>query len=389
MARAESSPLARLRAALRSRSVGAGLEQARALARRLPSLLARAQPSAMALGRELTVRGAPTRLVYSWLAGAWVTQSMAVVAKLDIADRLKAGPKTCDELAAETGTHAPSLYRVMRALASLGLFSEDEQGRFTTTRLGRTLEHDAPDSIHPMLLMVGSAWHWQSWGNLMHTVRTGEPAFNHVYGAEAYDYLARHPADGAVFDAHIEAYGRQAAQAAASYDFTGLRTVVDVGGGYGTILSAVLRANPDLRGILFDQPAVIDGARPRIAAAGLAERCDLVAGSFFDGVPDGGDLYLLSSIVHNWDDTRAIEILRNCRRAMNDAGRLLLVELVVPPGNTPADGKLLDLQMMVIFPGGKERTPDEYRALLEGAGFRLTRIVPTPQQMSLIEAVRA
>lgn len=379
--------MAWLRAALQTRQASAGL--GRALARRLPALLARAQPAAMALGRELTVRGAPSRLVYGWLAGAWVTQSMAVVARLDVADRLKAGPKTCDALAAETGAHGPSLYRVMRALASLGLFSEDEHGRFATTRLGRTLERDAPDSIHPMLLMVGSEWHWQSWGKLLHTVQTGEPAFSHVHGAEAYEYFAQHPADGAVFDAHIEAYGRQAAQAAASYDFDGMDAVVDVGGGYGAVLTAVLRQNPELRGVLFDQPAVIEGARPRIAASGLAERCELVAGSFFDSVPEGGDVYLLASIVHNWDDARAVEILKTCRRAMKRSARLLLVELVMLPGNTPGDGKMLDLQMMVLFPGGKERTPEEYRALLEAAGFRLTRIIPTPRQMSLVEAVCA
>ena len=259
----------------------------------------------------------------------------------------------------------------MRALASLGLFSEDVQGRFSTTRLGRSLERDAPDSIHPLALMVGSAWHWQSWGNLLHTVRTGEPAFSQVYGAEAYEYFAEHPADGAIFDAHIEAYGRQAAQAALGYDFTGIGTVVDVGGGYGAVLTAILRANPGLRSVLFDQPAVIEGARARIEEPAIADRCELVAGSFFEGVPEGGDLYLLASIVHNWDDARAVEILRSCRRAMPSTARLLLVELVIPPGNAPADGKFLDLQMMVIFPGGKERTSEEYRALLEAAGFRL------------------
>ncbi len=205
--------------------------------------------------------------------------------------------------------------------------------------------------------------------------------------AEAYEYFAQHPADGAVFDAHIEAYGRQGAQAAASYDFTGLYTVVDVGGGYGAVLTAVLRANPDLRGVLFDQPAVIEGARPRIAASGVAERCELVAGSFFESVPEGGAVYLLASIVHNWDDARAIAILRSCRRAMNDSSRLLLVELVIPPGNTPGDGKFLDLQMMVVFPGGRERTAAEYRRLLEAAGFRVTRIIPTRHRMSLVEAV--
>ncbi|HZO31347.1 MAG TPA: methyltransferase [Chloroflexota bacterium] len=384
MPRQGSSPLAWLRAALRTTRAGSG--SAHDLARRLSPLLASAWPSALALGRQITVRTAPPRLVYGWLAGAWVAQSMAVVARLEIADRLKAGPRSCDELAAETGTHAPSLYRVMRALASIGLFSEDEQGRFTTTRLGRTLERDAPDSIHPLALMVGSDWHWQSWGRLLDTVQTGEPAFVSQYGTEAYAYFAQHPADGAVFDAHIEAYSRQAARSVTSYDFGRLQTVVDVGGGYGAVLAAILRSNPKLRGVLFDQPAVIDGARSRVADAGLAGRCELVSGSFFDGVPEGGDVYVLSSILHNWDDARAVEILRACRRAMRPSARLLIVELVIPPGNTPADGKLLDLQMMVLFAGGRERTPDEYRALLAAGGFRVTRVIPTPSQMSLIEA---
>jgi hypothetical protein len=387
MAHVGTSPAASLRAALRRYQTGSGL--GRTVSSRLSPLLAHAQATALALGRQVTVHAAPSRLVYGWLAGAWVAQSMAVVARLDVADRLKAGPKTSTELASETGAHAPSLYRVMRALSSLGLFSEDERGRFSTTRLGRVLERDAPDSIHPMALMVGAEWHWESWGRLLHTVQTGETAFGHVYGSEAYEYFARHPTDGAVFNAHIEAYARQAARAAAAYDFGGARTVVDVGGGYGTVLTAVLRANPELRGVLFDQPEVIEAASPRIAESGLAGRCELVAGSFFDAVPEGGDVYLLSSIVHNWDDDRAIEIMRRCRRAMNGAGRLLLVELVLPLGNRPADGKLLDLQMMVLFPGGRERTPNEYRALLAAAGFRLTRIIPTPQQMSLIEAACA
>lgn len=385
MARTESPPPIWLQAARRVRRLGLSLSQA--AARRLAHLLVRAQPSALALGRDLTVRGAPPRIVYSWLAGAWVSQSMAVVANLGIADRLKFGPKTCAELAADTGTHAPSLYRVMRALASIGLFSEDVDGRFTTTRLGRYLERDAPDSIHSLAVMVGSEWHWRAWGALAHTVRTGEPAFGLVTASEAYEYFAQHPEDGAIFSAHIEAYARQAVLAVLTYDFTGQRTVVDVGGGYGAVISAILSAHPELRGILLDLPAVMDGARPRLAASGLAARCEFVSGSFFEAVPVGGDIYLLSSIVHNWDDDRALAILRNCHRAMAGSGRLLLVELIVPPGNTPADGKLLDLQMMVIFPGGKERTAEEYRTLLESAGFQLTRIIPTMHQMSLIEAV--
>lgn len=348
------------------------------------------QRAVLALGRELTARGAPLELAYAWLVGAWVAQSMAVAARLEIADRLKAGPKTCEELAAETGAHGPSLYRLMRALAGIGLFSEDAERRFRTTRFGRCLESDAPDTIHPLALMIGSSWHWQSWGSLYDTVRTGEAAFGRVMGAEAYAYFEQHPADGELFSAHIHAYARRAALAAATYDFAAVGaagcTIVDVGGGYGTVIVEVLRAHPRTRAVLFDLPDAVEGARAHLRAAGLAERCALVAGSFFDGVPTGGDVYLLASIIHNWDDERAIAILARCRAAMADAARLLLVELVIPPGNAPADGKLLDLQMMVLFAGGRERTPREYQSLLEAAGFRLTRVVPTPYQMNVIEA---
>lgn len=360
-----------------------------ALAHRCRPLLAGIEPSSLTLGRWLIARGAPSTLICTWLTGPWVAQSIAVAARLEIADRLRDGPKSCTELAAEIGAHAPSLYRLMRALASLGLFDEDRQGRFVATRLGRSLERGAPDSIHSLAEMVGSDWHWQSWGALLHTVRTGQPAFDHVMGAEAYTYFARHPDDGVGFSAHVDAYARRAARAILAYDFTGVRTVVDVGGGYGAVITSILQANPSLCAVVFDLDAVVVGARPRIAALGLADRCALVAGSFFEAVPDGGDLYLLSSILHNWDDERAGAILRTCRRAMGAGSRMLIVEQAIAPGNTPGHAKFLDLQMMVICSGGKERTTDEYRTLLSGAGLRLTRRLPTTQQFSLIEAVCA
>ncbi|MGE3912921.1 MAG: methyltransferase [Chloroflexota bacterium] len=376
---------ARIGAALQALTPKSSLRQS--LARRWPALFARTESAALSVGRDLTARSGSARLAQSWLAGAWVTQAISVAARLDLADRLASGPKTSEQLAAEVGAHAPSLYRLLRMLASLGLFAEDETGRFTTTRFGRCLERDGPDSVHAIALMVGSRWHWEAWGQLSHTIMTGESAFQHALGAEPYIYFQQHPEDGRVFSTHMEAYARQAAVAAASYDFANAQTVVDVGGGYGAVISAVLKANPTLRGILTDLPDVVEGARPLLAAAGLDERCETVPGSFFEDVPSGGDVYLLSSILHNWSDEEAVSILKTCRRAMTGASRLVVVELMVPPGNAPGDAKLLDMQMMVLFQGGRERTTDEYRALLQAGGFRLTRTLQTPNQMYLIEAV--
>lgn len=383
-----SSPLARLGAVLgdpRTRE-----QLGRAITRQLALLAGRAKPSALALGRELTIRTSPPPpFLFGLLAGAWATQSVSVVARLGIADLLKSGPMTCEELAAATGSHGPSLYRVMRALASLGLFDEDAHGRFSSTRLGLCLESDAPGSMHAMAVMMGEAWHWQVQGGLLHTVRTGEPAFGHDMGQGPYEYFAAHPDVGARFSRHIEEYSRFAASAAALYALAGARTIVDVGGGYGAVCAAILSANPSLRAVLFDRPDVVKGARAHVESAGLADRCELVAGDFFKTVPAGGDVYVLASILHNWDDRRAGLILERCRDAMRPGSKLLLIELVVPPGNMPAEGKFIDLEMLVVFPGGRERTVGEYQVLLEASGFRLTRVIPTPYWMSLIEAVRS
>ncbi|MCC7367459.1 MAG: methyltransferase [Chloroflexi bacterium] len=341
------------------------------------------------VGRALLAESRSARLPTIWLTGAWVSQAMAVAARLDLADRLAGNPRSTAALAGEIGADPEALRRLLRMLVGLGLFSEDRQGRFRTTRLGACLRRDHPQSVHGIALMIGSEWHRRAWGNLEHAVRTGESGFRHAFGRELYDYLRDHPSDAQVFGQHIEAYARQAAVAAASYDFSDASTVVDVGGGYGTVLTAVLRANPGLRGVLLDLPDVVESARSHVTASDVAARCELVGGSFFASAPAGADVYLLSSVIHNWDDARAIEILTVCRAAMSASSRLVLVELTMPTGNDPGDARMLDVQMMVLFEGGHERTSDEYRALLEAAGLRLTRVLPTPNEMSLIEAVRA
>ena len=329
----------------------------------------------------------PAVALYQKLTGTWVAQSISVVAKLGTADALADGPKGVDELAVAANAHAPSLYRLLRALASVGIFAEDEDGRFRLTPLAEPLRSDAPGSVRSFAMMLGAEWNWQPWGHLLHSVTTGQAAFEHAYGTSIFQYMADRPEAAAIFDAAMTGRSSQDANAVtAAYDFSPFRTIVDVGGGRGTLLAAILRANPGVRGILFEQAHVIPGARQYLDGAGLGQRCELVAGDFFESVVAGGDAYVLKWIVHDWDDEHAVRILERCRRAMSGAGRLLLVETVIPPGNDPSSGKLADLAMMV-WTGGKERTEAEYRSLLAAAGFELTRVVPTPSSLSVIEGV--
>jgi len=318
----------------------------------------------------------------------WVSQALYVAAKLKLADRLKDGPRTADELASATGTHAASLYRLLRALASVGVFAEDDGHRFALTPLAECLRSDVPGSQWAMAVMNGEE-HYLSWGELLYSVQTGKPAFEKLFGAGVFDFLSRDPEKARIFDeAMVGVHGRETAAMLDVYDFSGVRVLADVGGGNGSLLMVVLKKYPGLRGILFDLPGVAERARANLAAAGLSGRCEVAGGNFFDTVAGGADAYLLRHIIHDWDDERAIRILKNVHRAMGDGGRLLVVESVIPPGNAPSFGKLLDLTMLVI-PGGKERTEKEYRELFTAAGFRLTRIVPTAAEVCVIEGARA
>lgn len=318
------------------------------------------------------------------LTGFWVSQLIYVAARLGIADLLAAGPRTAGELARASGTHADSLHRMLRALASLGVFRELDGGRFELTAAAEPLRSDVPGSQRAMALMMGEE-HYQAWGQLLYSVQTGRTAFEKIYGQGIFDYLGDHPEQGAVFDAAMLAvHGRESNAMLAAYDFSGFGTLADVGGGNGSTISTVLLAHPRLRGILFDLPAVVERARPRLAAAGLAERCQTVGGSFFEAVAPGAEAYLLRHIIHDWDDAQSLQILRNIRRVIPPHGKLLVVETVIPPGNDPGFGKLLDINMLVI-PGGRERSEAQYRDLYRQAGFELTRIVPTAAEVSVIE----
>jgi hypothetical protein len=335
----------------------------------------------------LTAQEASSSLALLHLAtGYWISQSLSVAATLGIADALKDGPRSIDELAAITQTHRPTLLRLMRALASIGVFTHSPNGCFALTPLAQPLQQGAPGSLRALLRQMGGAYRWQPWGELLSSVRMGDPAFARIFGSQVFDYYAHHPDAAALFqEAMNEIAALTAPAVAAAYDFSDVETVVDVGGGYGALLTAILQAQPHVQGVLFEAPTVTEEAARRLETAGVAARCSVAGGDFFESVPAGGDAYLLQFILHDWDDAHALIILRNCRRAMGPQSRLLLIETLIPPDDTPTLGKLMDLEMLVIC-GGREREESEYHALLAAAGFTYLRTIPTLAPLSILES---
>jgi hypothetical protein len=318
----------------------------------------------------------------------WTSRIVYVAAKLGLADHLSNGSKSADELAGETGTHAPSLYRVMRTLASLGILTEEDGGthQFALTPLGEALQSGALGSAHATILTLAGDLAWRGWEHMLYSVETGKSGYEKSLGMPMFDWLAKNPRDASLFsETMIGFHGAEPAAVAAAYDFSGLTTIVDVGGATGNLLTTILGSQPRTRGILFDLPHVVSDAPALIQARGLTERVTIESGSFFESVPIGGDAYLLSHIIHDWSEEQCLTILGNCRRAMNPDSRLLIVEMVLPDGNTPHPGKILDI-VMLVAPGGQERTEREYGALLEKAGLRLRRVVPTESAVSVVEA---
>jgi O-methyltransferase domain/Dimerisation domain len=323
------------------------------------------------------------------VSGFRAFQMMVAACRLQLPDLVADGPQTADELAASTGINAPSLRRLLRGLEVWGVLVETPDGRFASTPLSDQFRSDKP-GLRNLTIMLSEEG-YQAWGDLIYSLSTGKPAYEHLYGKSHFDRLGEDSEMAAHFNAAmVESSTRVARTFAAAYDFTGVRTVVDVGGGNGAVLVAVLQANPGVRGVLFDLAQGLAGAEEKLEAAGVAERVTLQPGSFFEAVPSGADLYLLKWIVHDWDDERALAILKNCRRAMDVKARLVLLERKLPERIENADGALAavmgDLHMMVVL-GGKERTTNEYRDLLAQAGLQMTREIPIDSDFVAIDAI--
>jgi O-methyltransferase domain len=332
----------------------------------------------------------PPFALYRMVTGYYVSRAVHVAAKLGIADLLAEGPRGHDELTEATGTHADALRRVLRLLASAGVFGEEEDGRFALTPIGACLRSDAPGSMRATALLFGGITQ-QAWGDLRHSVETGEPAFRRVFGMDSFDYIAQHPDEAANFDAAMAGFTRRVAVAVAeAYDFSPFRRIVDVGGGNGALLAGILSANPTLAGVIFDLPHVAARAGEQTRELGLEGRCEIVGGDFFKEVPSGGDAYLLKHVIHGWNDDRAVDILKSCRRAMGAEARLLIIEGVYPPRIDQSDesrGAAANDVNMLVCTGGRQRSEAEFRRIYDAAGFRLTRMVPTQAPVKVIEGV--
>jgi hypothetical protein len=329
----------------------------------------------------------PSAPLFQMMTGVLPARAIFLAAQLKLADLLASGPRPVEELAAQTDTHAESLYRVMRALASIGIFSETKGRRFGMTPMAEMLRSDVPGSMWATAMMISEVVDRPAALEFLHSVQTGRPAFEKVYGTPVFGYLTRHPEKARIFDqAMTGIHGPETAPTIAAYDFSQFATIVDVGGGNGSKLLEILRSCPAVRGVVFDLPHVIERTRAAIQEAHMEDRCRADAGDFFQSVTKGGDAYILRHILHDWDDDRAVKILRHCREAAATGGKILIIESVIPPGNEPHPGKWLDL-IMLLAPGGRERTAEQYEHLLGAAGLKLSRIVPTASPVSVVESV--
>lgn len=331
----------------------------------------------------------PAAVLFGMMMSYITSQAITVAAKLRIADHLCDGPRTTAELAGLTGSHEPSLYRLMRGLASAGIFRREPDGSFSNTELGDMLRTDHPESLRSAAHMICDRWQWASHQNMLHSVTTGGIAFDHTFGMPIFPYFAEHPEDAAVFDEAMTSFSITTALAVvAAYDFSGAGTIADIGGGHGLLLSKVLHSVPGAKGVLFDQPQVVAAAGAVLEKEGTAERVEKVGGDFFKEIPVAADIYLMKYIIHDWNDEQSETILRNLAAAAAPGARLLLVETVVEEDdNQPSLSKLMDLNMLVMT-GGRERTAAEYAELFERTGFRLERVIPTTTPMQIVEAVR-
>jgi hypothetical protein len=322
------------------------------------------------------------------LNGAHVAGALACLAKLGIPDLIEAGPKSADELAAQIGAQPQALYRLMRATASVGVLAEEGDGKFSQTPLSRVLTTGARPSLRSLAIMGGTEWHARGWAELEYSVRTGQPTLQKIYGKPAFELFRESPDIAEIFNqAMTEMSMMDSPAVAGAYSFDGIHSLVDVAGGHGLLLATILERNPGLRGTLYEIPAVIEGAKSGPLWP-LMDRCTLAAGDMFTSVPAGADAYIMKHIIHDWPDEVCIGILKSCRAGVNPGGKLLVVDEVILPGNDFAPGKFLDLQML-LFPGGLERTEQQFRELLAASGWRLSRIVPTAAGITIVEGTPA
>lgn len=332
----------------------------------------------------------PEAQIMQLTMGAFVSQAIYVAAKLGIADLVANGPKTTADLAAKTETDERSLYRLLRSLASVGVFIEKSDRTFSNTPMSETMLADSPTSLRAMILMIGDPEHVRVISDLHYSVRTGNPAWNHVHGEPVFDYVFKTNKElGDIFNQAMTSFSHgEIAGVLAAYDFSGIGTMADIAGGHGHLLGAIMQKNPSMKGVLFDLGVVLAGAPEMLASYGVSDRVQLVEGDFFSEIPVVADAYMLKHIIHDWYDDNCEKILGCIRRSMPDDGRVLIVDAVIPPGNEPHPGKILDLEML-IAPGGVERTASEFETLLSNSGFRVTKIIPTHSPVSIVEAVKA
>lgn len=326
----------------------------------------------------------PQETLAKLLNGYWLPQAIYAAVKLGLPDILHSGPQTPDALANRVGAQPRALYRLLRALASMGIFAENEQKQFVMTPMSDCLRSDVPGG-QAALAMTSGGLFYPVWTEMLYSLQTGKEAFSKVYGAPIFDYLAKNPEWGRLFDeTMVGVHGRETPAIVEAFAFPGANVIADIGGGNGSLITAILARHREKRGILFDLPGVTERAKSTITAAGLDCRCQAIGGNFFEAVPAGADVYISRHIIHDWDDDQSLAILKNIRKIIPASGKLYLIETVIPPGNEPSFGKLLDLAMLVL-PGGIERTEAEYRDLYHSAGFQLSRIIPTHSPVQLIE----
>jgi O-methyltransferase domain/Dimerisation domain len=379
-------PLLRVLAGVRRAGLWTDLKQLLTI-RLFPTLYSRDRSAVQTIRESGKGKAHPQPpVLFQMATGYWLSQAIYVAAKLGLADLLKDGPKSCSTLARATGSDEQSLFRLMRALASAGVFAHLQGDYFALASAGETLQSNVSGSLRAILTTLGEI-HYQAWGDLLHSIQTGSPAFNNVFGTVLFEYLHRNAEAADAFNGGMTDVSSMLAYAVLmAYDFSRIPSIVDIGGGQGKLLRSIVQIYPEIKGTVFDLQPAIEIAKQRLGSDACSGRCSAVAGDFFDSVPEGADAYILCGVIHDWDDDHSIRILKNCRRAMNGNGRLLLVETVVPESGANCFSNLLDLNMLVMT-GGRERTKSEFCTLFNAAGYKLTRIVPTMAPQSVIEAI--